>query len=215
MSPDRPWLEGHRQTTTEAGYRARDLLLAPSLWSLSRLPLAVVFALVVGIPSAALGVLLLAGITDVVDGWVARRRGLVTATGAALDGVTDKVFALVVALALYATDLLGVGALVLLSAREIGEAPLLFRFLLSARARARRIAYPHANVVGKLATVLQFATIGSALFHLPGVAYLTIATGAVGAFAALSYWRRELAESPAGAAHRANGSTSSSSARAP
>jgi phosphatidylglycerophosphate synthase len=53
-------------------------------------------------------VLLLAGITDVLDGWVARRWGLVTATGAALDGITDKLFALVVALALFSTGQLGV-----------------------------------------------------------------------------------------------------------
>jgi phosphatidylglycerophosphate synthase len=181
----------------EAGYRARDLLLAPSLLSLSRVPLAAIFACVVGIPSAALAVLLLAGISDVLDGWVARRRGLATATGAALDGITDKLFALVVAIALYSTGQLGVGALLLLSAREIGEATLLLWFLVSPSARARRAAYPRANVVGKLATVLQLMAIGLALFRAPGVAYLTSATAVVGALAALSYWRRELTPIPA------------------
>jgi cardiolipin synthase len=160
--------------------------------SLLRLPLAVCFAVVVHSPWVALGVLLLAGVTDVLDGWVARRWGLVTATGAALDGITDKLFALVVALALFSTGQLGVGALLLLSAREMAEAPLLLWFLVSAPARARRVAYPRANVVGKVATVVQFAAIGWALFRLPGMAYLVIATAVVGSFAALAYWRREL-----------------------
>jgi phosphatidylglycerophosphate synthase len=153
------------QGLPEAGYALRDLLLAPALLSLLRLPLAACFALAVRIPSAALGILVLAGITDVLDGWVARRFGLVTATGAALDGITDKVFAVGVALALLATN---------------------------PHARARRVAYPKANVVGKVATVVQFLAIGSALFRAPGTSYLVMATAVVGAFAALSYWRREL-----------------------
>jgi cardiolipin synthase len=180
------------QGLPEAGYALRDLLLAPALLSLLRLPLAACFALAVRIPSAALGILVLAGITDVLDGWVARRFGLVTATGAALDGITDKVFAVGVALALLATGQLGLGALLLLNAREIGEAPLLLWCLVNPHARARRVAYPKANVVGKVATVVQFLAIGSALFRAPGTSYLVMATAVVGAFAALSYWRREL-----------------------
>jgi len=175
-----------------AHYRARDLLLAPSLLSLARLPLAACFVLAVRVPVAALLVLVLAGVTDVLDGWVARRYGLVTATGAALDGLTDKLFVLVVALTLIASGRLGLWSVLLLSTREIGEAPLVLWFLASPQARARRVAYPRANKAGKLATALQFMAVGWALFHEPGVAVLTILAAAAGAAAALSYYRREL-----------------------
>ena len=56
-------------------YAARDLVRLPGLLSLSRLPLAIVFALMVDRPMWAVGVLLLSGVSDVLDGWVARRFG--------------------------------------------------------------------------------------------------------------------------------------------
>lgn len=62
-------------------YRARDLLLPPSLLSMARVPLAVAFVLWLNHPWVELAVLALAGATDVADGWWARRFGQVTATG--------------------------------------------------------------------------------------------------------------------------------------
>jgi phosphatidylglycerophosphate synthase len=59
-------------------YRARDLLLPPSLVSFARIPLAAAFVGFAHQPSWALGVLLLAGITDVLDGHLARRLGQAT-----------------------------------------------------------------------------------------------------------------------------------------
>ena len=56
-------------------YRARDLLLAPSLLSLMRLPLAVAFVVTVRQPPAAFAVLALAAATDVLDGYLAALRG--------------------------------------------------------------------------------------------------------------------------------------------
>ena len=63
-------------------YRARDLLLVPGLLSLARVPLACVFPFVIGWPLIALAVLLVAGFTDVADGWYARRFDQATSTGA-------------------------------------------------------------------------------------------------------------------------------------
>ena len=90
-------------------YDLRDLVRIPGLLSLSRVPLAVVFSFVVGRPVLALGVLVGAGLTDVLDGWYARRFGQVTATGAALDPITDKLFVLTVAITLVVTGQLSVG----------------------------------------------------------------------------------------------------------
>lgn len=173
-------------------YRWRDLLLAPSLLSLARIPLAVCFVLAIRTPALALGVLVLAAISDVLDGYVARRYRLVSATGAALDGVTDKLFVLGVAVALVLVGHLPVVYALLLSTREIAEAPLVVWFVANRTARERRVARPMANALGKLATVLQFAAVGSALFRLPGVPIWAGIAACTGAAAAFSYYRREL-----------------------
>ena len=182
-------------------YRARDLLLPPGLLSLARIPLAVCFPFLIGNPPAALGILLLAGLTDVLDGWVARRYGMVTATGSALDPVTDKIFVLTVAVTLVASGQLAVSAVLLLSTRELAELPLVIYFAVSPRAHGTGTPHPTANAAGKLVTILQFATVSWALFSGPGLDLWIAATALAGTLAAVSYWRRALRTQPkAGAA---------------
>ncbi|MBI3204588.1 MAG: CDP-alcohol phosphatidyltransferase family protein [Myxococcales bacterium] len=173
-------------------YRARDLLLPPSLLSLARAPLAGAFVLAMDHPWVELGVLTLAGATDVADGWWARRFDQVTATGAVVDAITDKIFALTVVVALVVGGRLEAWAIVLLATREIGEAPLVAWWALSHRKRRALVEQPMANVPGKVATVLQFATIASALFDRAHTHRLLVATAAAGAVAAVSYWARDL-----------------------
>ena len=158
--------------------------------SLARVPLALGFVLLIERPLAAVVVLLAAGFSDVLDGWVARRQGLVTATGMVLDPITDKLFVLTVAIALVLRGYLSIGAVLLLSTREHGEAPLLAWFALSHRAQVAEP--PSANRLGKLATVLQFATVCFALFHSPYQNGLLALTALMGCLAAASYWARSL-----------------------
>lgn len=173
-------------------YDARDLVRIPGLLSLSRVPLALAFPLVMGRPVLALGVLVGAGLTDVLDGWYARRFGQVTATGAALDPVTDKLFVLTVAITLVVMGQLSVRSVLLLSTREIGEVPLVLWVALSHRARRARVAQPSANIAGKAATVLQFASVAFALFRAPHEDVWVDTTAVAGVAAALTYWRRAL-----------------------
>jgi CDP-diacylglycerol--glycerol-3-phosphate 3-phosphatidyltransferase/cardiolipin synthase len=182
-----------RSTPEAKSYRAADLFLPPGLLSASRIVLAVCFPFVVNLPFAAFAVLAAAAASDVLDGWVARRYQLATATGAAFDAITDKLFVLTVAITLVASGRLPVQAVLLLSTRELGEAPLVGWLVLSPRARARRADHPAANVPGKVATTLQFVAVALALLRAPGVELMTVATAMAGAFAAFSYWRRELA----------------------
>jgi CDP-diacylglycerol--glycerol-3-phosphate 3-phosphatidyltransferase/cardiolipin synthase len=154
--------------------------------------LAACFPLVVDVPLVAFAVLVLAGVSDVLDGWVARRYGLVTATGAALDPITDKLFVLTVAVTLVSSGHLSLGEVLLLSTREIGELPLVAWLSLSRRARQARTEQEMANVPGKLATLLQFLTVGWALFHQPRLDLWIGATAIAGTAAALSYWTRAL-----------------------
>ncbi len=179
-------------------YRVRDLLRVPGLLSLSRIPLAVAFPLVAERPAIALAVLVAAGLSDVLDGWYARRFGQVTATGAAIDPTTDKVFVLTVAITLVLLGRLSGVEVLLLSARELGELPLVLWIASSRRARTQRAAHPSANALGKLATVSQFAAATTALFRLHReTRCLVIATSFLGVVAAANYWLRAFREARA------------------
>jgi cardiolipin synthase len=170
-------------------YRARDAWRVPSLLSLARLPLAVLFVLAVDEPALAFAILVLAGATDVLDGWYARRFDQVTATGAVIDPIADKTFVLTVVVTLVIHGHFPLFAIPLLGAREIGELPLVLWLALSRNARRARTEEPSANLTGKVATLLQFATIGIALFRLRPVNLMLGLTAVIGAAAAISYWR--------------------------
>ena len=105
----------------EPPYRARDLVRIPGLLSLCRLPLAVVFPFCARRPEWALVVLAAAAVSDVLDGWVARRFHEETRTGALLDGVMDKVFVVTVLGTLVAARSITIVHVMLLGTRELGE----------------------------------------------------------------------------------------------
>jgi cardiolipin synthase (CMP-forming) len=178
-------------------YRARDLLLAPSLLSYLRVPLAAAFVRLVQHPRLALSMLLLAGVTDVVDGYVARRLNQATPTGAVVDGVLDKLFAAVVVGALLVQGRLSAFAAVLLATRELGELPLVIWWAVHDDQRRSRAQDPRANWLGKAATVFQFSAIAALLIHGEAPWLWLVLTGATGAAAAIGYWRRELCASEA------------------
>jgi CDP-diacylglycerol--glycerol-3-phosphate 3-phosphatidyltransferase/cardiolipin synthase len=142
--------------------------------------------------AASFLVLVLAGGSDVLDGWYARRFHQATPTGAVLDPVTDKLFALSVVVTLVATKALPLLSVLLLTTREIGELPLLFWFLVSSRAWRARATEAAANVPGKIATSLQFASIVAALMRASYTDALLFATAGAGAVAAVAYWIREI-----------------------
>ncbi len=176
-------------------YRARDALLVPGLLSLVRVPLAFIFPFTVARPALALLVLALAGASDVVDGWFARKFGQTTPTGAALDPITDKIFVTSVVLTLFAHGWLSLLGVLLLSVREIGELPLVTWFAVSRSARRNRASEAKANLPGKLATVCQFITVAIAVLHGSFLEVALIVTAVAGGLAAISYWARELSPS--------------------
>jgi len=182
-------------------YRARDLLLPPSLMSMARVPLAVAFPFVLDRPIVASAVLLSAGASDVLDGWWARRFGQATPTGAVVDPVTDKAFVLTVVASLVGAGHLSVWDVVLLSTRELGELPLVLWVAFSRRARRSRSAEAKANALGKAATTLQFATVACALWRAPITPTLVLITALAGIVAAVGYWARALSTPKHGTPH--------------
>jgi CDP-diacylglycerol--glycerol-3-phosphate 3-phosphatidyltransferase/cardiolipin synthase len=176
-------------------FSAEELLLPPNLMSALRLPLAAIFPFAARSQGKALAVLALAGLTDILDGWLARSDDQVTATGAVLDPIADKVFALSVVSTLIAQGKIPRWGVAALLAREILEAPLLCWVLVQAHVDGvdPRDGEVHANGPGKMATVAQFAAVMVAL-ELPAVLPLALAAAAAtGTAAGLAYWRRELA----------------------
>src|SRR5438477_2230755 len=136
--------------------RARDAFLVPGLVSSLRFVLAIAFPFAVAHPVSAVALLVGAGASDVLDGWLARRRGEVTAMGAVIDGVADKVFVASVVVTLALRHGLTGLEVALLSTREIMETPVLVWRLI----RPPRLAREHrASALGKATTALQFATL--------------------------------------------------------
>jgi cardiolipin synthase len=174
--------------------RWSDALLPPSLISLTRLPLAVAFVTVFDRPVPTLLVLAAAGLSDVLDGWWARRHQQVTPTGAVIDPIADKVFVVAVVLTLLDNHRLPLWGLFALAARDIGELPLVGWTLASRSRRKRRAERASANVAGKAVTVLQFVTVAALLLKLGVAPHLLIATGVAGLAAAILYARRELSD---------------------
>lgn len=174
-----------------ANYRVRDLLLVPNLLSGARLPLAVAFPFAARSAPLALGVLGLAGATDVLDGWTARKLHQATPMGALVDGFADKIFAVSVLGTLVVSGRITPVGAVMLATRELAELPLAIRILTSKRARLTEVDR-RANTLGKVATVLEFTTVLAVLMRVPGRLGLLAGTAVVGAAAGVAYWLREL-----------------------
>jgi len=172
--------------------RVDELLSVPGLLSLSRGPLAVLFPFAVTSPPAALAVVAAAGVTDVLDGWFARHSGRVTETGAVLDPLMDKVFVATVVVSLAIAHRLSLWVALLLGARDLIEIPLIL-WLSTRRARiSTEDRDVKANLFGKAATVLQFATVVAALLAPRWVLPLAISSSINGVLAGASYWARAL-----------------------
>lgn len=160
----------------------------PTLLSLSRGGLAVVFPFTAHAPFAALAVLGVAGLTDVLDGFLARRWNQVTATGALVDGIVDKIFVISVAISLMVHAQLHAWEVFALGARDLCEIVIAVVFWL------RHRHFPHgeqrANRMGKLTTVFQFGAVGGALFSRGESTYLVVVAALFGTAAAFIYARR-------------------------
>lgn len=173
-------------------FRIRDVFSVPGLLSLSRAPLAIAFMVVFPRLDAAIAVLVFAAISDVLDGWCARRSGRATVTGAVLDPLMDKVFVGAVAITMLVGGLLTMPMLLCLGARELLELPLAVWLMFDREALADRSGRVRANKAGKAATVLQFATIAAAFCKPAYAGALAAASGLMGATAAATYWTRAL-----------------------
>ncbi len=186
--------------------RAEPFLTVPNLLTLSRVPLA---ALVWVRPASAayvISLMVAAGTTDVLDGWLERRalrregrsEDSAPAFGMWLDPVCDKLFAFSVIGAVIATRRPPVYLILLLVAREIIQTLVTLTWKLVPAVRVRLRPEFRASLTGKAATVVQFFAIAAILTAHPWQAPLALLTGALGvtaiAFYILRSWKAAVTE---------------------
>ncbi len=180
----------------------------PNLLTLSRLPLAGLVWVAPGTPVWVLGCMAAAGLTDVLDGWAARRTRHDTpaaaaearATGAWLDPLCDKTFILSCLVAVWVARQPPLLLLPLIASREILQAPLIVAYHLLPGLRHHRRYEFRAALLGKLTTTVQFLAVAAILFAHPWMWPIAISAALTGALAAGVYVARavrQLREEPA------------------
>jgi len=171
-------------------YRVRDLFKVPNLLSLMRIPLAILFPIFVFDKTFVFVIMAIAGLSDMFDGWYARRFNQITAIGALVDPITDKLFVLSVAFTLVLYGHISLVHVLMLGTREIGELPLVLFLSYVRYIRLVPMDQPKANVMGKFTTFLQFIAVASVLFLNSFSQLLFWLTAIVGVLSAGSYWWR-------------------------
>jgi cardiolipin synthase len=167
----------------------------PNLLSLSRLPLAGVFWVALG-PTPkrallALGVMALAAGTDVLDGTLARRRGVSTAgMGSWLDPICDKLFVGAVLAALHFERGVPWLLLAVIVARELLQLPMVVVYRVFPTLRHWLRYDFRASHLGKAATIIQFLAIGALVMGWPAALPLAWGAFGVGLVALIDYVRR-------------------------
>ena len=162
-------------------------LNAANLLSLSRLALAAAFPFV---PNGSTQAVLIgtAGLTDMTDGWVARRFGQRTRAGEVLDPVTDKLFVLVVVATLLVRGQLEFWQMLLLLLRDFYNTGAFI--ILKARHATIRFK---SRMSGKVVTVLQIATVLIAVLVPQWVLVALLVTTIAALIAIVDYTRTGLA----------------------
>jgi len=135
----------------------------PNLLTVCRFFLIPVYLLVfeAGYVRSAFFVLLLAGMTDVLDGYIARKKKLVTQLGSMLDPLADKMMMITVILSLVWSRMISWEAALAMFLRDAGMivGSAIFHF------RGKQTV--PANAMGKLTTVLYYVAILLIIFQLP------------------------------------------------
>ena len=186
-------------TLTRMSARRDRWILSANALSLSRVPLAALLWLAPHEPAWVLSIVVVAGITDVLDGWVARRgkarawndgdRGALAATvarGAAIDGFADKVFVVSTVAALLVTvqpPFWVVGALV---SRELLIVPLIVAYRVAPPSLRERVDFT-AGTIGKAATLAQFTAIVLGFLRHPTFVHVAVVAGLLGATSVVYY----------------------------
>lgn len=159
----------------------------PNVLSLSRVVLAVLF-----IPAghgARIVLICIAGATDFLDGWLARRTNTATRWGALVDPVADRLFVLVAIVVYVLNGELSWVEAVLLLLRDIATA---LAFPVARVVPSLRAVEFKARLPGKIATVLQLATLVALVLGVKPLSPFIALVALASAFAIVDYSRAVL-----------------------
>jgi cardiolipin synthase (CMP-forming) len=157
--------------------------------SLVRVPLGVAFVPLAARPLTALVVLALAGLSDMLDGWLARRKPHPGGPGPWLDPLCDKAFILMVMTGLYLSQSPPLSVVLPMLTREAAILLLFLARTLAPSMRSLRYDY-QAHVLGKATTVTQFLTVALLLLRRPEAQVLAVICAGLGLLSAITYARR-------------------------
>jgi CDP-diacylglycerol--glycerol-3-phosphate 3-phosphatidyltransferase len=161
--------------------------MLPNLISLSRLLMAAAFVRWSTNPLAAVAILCMAGISDWLDGWVAKRLGQETPFGALLDPVCDRLFVVPVLATLVVVHGLPLWELGVMIARDVVNSLGALALLIH---RPERLAALSPRRSGKIVTSLQFWAVVHVVLHLPLFGITLAALAAANLWAVVDYGAR-------------------------
>lgn len=165
------------------------LFSLPNTVSLSRLVLAVAFVLVSG-RWERVALIVLAGFTDFIDGWLARHKKSESTSGALIDPLTDRVFVLVAISVFLVEGQLGAGQYFIFLSRDIATA---VGFIVAKIIPWLRPAVFRARLLGKIITVMQLITLVAVILVPEYTELLVLAIGITSAASIVDYtgalWR--------------------------
>jgi phosphatidylglycerophosphate synthase len=178
---------------------ARELLLeVPRMWlanalTLARIPLAALFWLTYGDRRWSLAIIVAAGLTDAVDGTVARRARSrnpdASSAGEWLDPLADKVFVLCVLAAAVVHGTTTWPLVLLVCARELVLIPLIVAYRMT---RPRPAHVYQADRLGKATTIVQLGAVTAIVADLTVAPVLAVVACGLGLAAAAHYIARGL-----------------------
>jgi len=131
------------------------LLTLPNTISLSRVVLALAFVLF-SEPLERIALIAVAGFTDLIDGWLARRGKSESTAGALLDPIADRIFVLAAISTCLIEDKLTTGQYFIFLTRDLATA---VGFVVAKIIPALRPAVFRARMLGKVVTVVQLVTL--------------------------------------------------------
>ena len=167
----------------------RSLVTLPNTISLSRVLLALAFVLIPNLWARVI-LIVVAGITDFMDGWLARHGKNESTAGALIDPLADRIFVFVAITTYLVEGVLSTGQYFVFLTRDIATA---VGFLVAKIIPTLRPAVFRARMLGKIVTVVQLITL-VVVVVLPELTDVLIATiGVLSAASIVDYtialWR--------------------------
>lgn len=128
-----------------------------------------------------MAVLALAGLTDILDGYLARKHNLVTPLGKVLDPFADKLIVVTAMISLFLVGRFPLWLVILVLVKD------LILVIGSSFVVLKEKSEVSASIYGKIATVVVYTALFSGAFQMNGGVWFALAAGVVSVLALASY----------------------------